>query len=91
MKLSALAVRLEKPFKVLICRYWHCDSKIFIERRISFADLGREGIFSLARVESLGVFLELDASAIVLLRVVHWSRVFHPPRHGFFVGRDLQL
>jgi hypothetical protein len=41
VKLSALAMRLEKPFRVLICRYWHCDSKIFIEGRISFAGLGR--------------------------------------------------
>jgi hypothetical protein len=70
VKLSALAVRLEEPFRVLICRYWHRDSKIFSERRISFTDLGREGIFSLARVESLGAFLELDASSTILLRVV---------------------
>jgi hypothetical protein len=57
VKLSALAGRLEKPLRIFICRYWHRDSKSFIEERTSFADLGRGGIFSLARVESLGVSL----------------------------------
>jgi hypothetical protein len=57
VKLSALAGSLEKPFRLFICRYWHRESKSFIEERISFADLGRGGIFSLARVESLGVSL----------------------------------
>jgi hypothetical protein len=53
VKLSALAVRLEKSSWLLICRYWQYDLEIFIEERISFADLVRSGIFSLALVESL--------------------------------------
>ena len=57
VKLSVLAERLEKPFQLFICRHWHCDSKNFIEERISFADLVRRGNFSLARVDSLGIFL----------------------------------
>jgi hypothetical protein len=61
VKLSVLVGRLEKPFRIFICRYWHLDSKSFIEERTSFADCGRQGIVSLARVESLGRFLELGA------------------------------
>jgi hypothetical protein len=34
VKLSILAGRLEKPFRLFICRYWHRDSKSFIEERI---------------------------------------------------------
>jgi hypothetical protein len=61
VKLSVLAGRLEKPFRIFICKYWHHDSKSFIEERTPFADCGRGGIVSLARVESLGRFLELGA------------------------------
>jgi hypothetical protein len=44
VRLSALAVDLEKPFRVLICRDWYLDSKNSIDGRISFAEERREGI-----------------------------------------------
>jgi len=45
VKPSALAVRLEKPFRIFICRYWHCDSRRFIEDWSPFPVWGREGVF----------------------------------------------
>jgi hypothetical protein len=37
VKLSALAVELENPFRVLICRDWYRDSKNFIVREFGVA------------------------------------------------------
>jgi hypothetical protein len=34
VRLSALAVDLEKPFRVLICKDWYLDSKNSIDGRI---------------------------------------------------------
>jgi hypothetical protein len=70
VKLSALAGRLEKPFRFLICRYWHCDFEKICWRRLSFSDLRRERAFFFGTWEGLGVFLELGASSFSLLRVV---------------------
>jgi hypothetical protein len=68
VKLSALAVRLEEPFRFLICRDWYRDSKNFIDESISLVDLARRGIFLLARVGGLIVFLSW-AHLLLLLSV----------------------
>jgi hypothetical protein len=46
VKLSVLAGRLEKPFRLFICRYWHCVFEEVYGRRLSFADLRRKRAFS---------------------------------------------
>jgi hypothetical protein len=89
VKLSVLAGRLEKPFRLFICRHWHCDSKNFIEERISFADLARRGHSSLARGKYWAFFLELDASSFSLLRVVSHGGDMHLPKSLPLAGRDL--
>jgi hypothetical protein len=56
VKLSAQAEELEKPFRVFICRHWHCDSRSCGR---NFLPFGREveGLFEasclLGRVQSL--------------------------------------
>jgi hypothetical protein len=39
VKPSVLAGRLEKPFKLFICRHWHCDSRGIYQRRNSISVL----------------------------------------------------
>jgi hypothetical protein len=62
VKLSALAVRLEEPFRFLICSDWHRDSKNFIDGSISIVDLGKKGHFSLGTSWWFDCLLELGAS-----------------------------
>jgi hypothetical protein len=64
VKLSVLAGRLEKPFRLFICRYWHCDSKRFIGEDF-ISDLKKRGHFFFGTWEVLGVFLELGASSFI--------------------------
>ena len=45
VKPSALAVRLEKPFRLLICRYWHCDLGRFIREELHLQIWTEKGIF----------------------------------------------
>jgi hypothetical protein len=66
VKLSALAVRLEKPFRLFICRHWHCDSKSFIEERISLQIWQERRHSSVARGRYWAFSLELGASSIYL-------------------------
>jgi hypothetical protein len=85
VKPSVLAGRLEKPFRLFICRYWHCVSKIFIGEDF-ISDLRREGIFLLARV-GVGIrSLELDAS--LLLAAYWYLGVEFPFPSVSLAGRD---
>jgi hypothetical protein len=70
VKLSALAVRLEKPFRFLICRYWHCDLGRFIREELHLQIWKEKGVF-FGTCEGWGVSFELGAFSINLLCVFH--------------------
>jgi hypothetical protein len=89
VKLSVLAGRLEKPFRLFICRYWHCVFEEIYWRRLSFSDLRRERAFFFGTWEVLGVFF------------LSWTRPPFPaacglldaefgifPSRGTLAGRD---
>jgi len=50
VKPSALAVRLEKPSRLFICRYCYCDFEEGHRRLITIFSWESEGVFPLARV-----------------------------------------
>jgi hypothetical protein len=102
VRLSALAVELEKPFRVSHLQgFGISDSKNFIGESISLVGLVRRTIFPLARVGGLGRFLE--AGRNYLLLAACWSLegrvslVVHFPclldaflgvgAHSLYVGR----
>jgi hypothetical protein len=76
VKLSALAVELEKPFRVLICRYWHCDPRRFIEEEFSISVWKNRGRF-LWHVWSVGRPFELGAFSSSLAVCFYWGRLLH--------------
>jgi hypothetical protein len=71
VKPSALAERLENPFRVLICRDWHRDLKHFTEEGILFAEVARRDIFSIGTSWGFDHLFELGATILLLLCVDH--------------------
>jgi hypothetical protein len=94
VKLSALAVRLEKPFRFFICRHWHFDSKIFIEGGILFADLGGEVDFGCVATFP-GVWRPsyslLDRVSSTWANLLAVGRISLLRQRCFPVGRDFWL
>jgi hypothetical protein len=90
VKLSALAVRLEKPFWLFICRHWHCDSRGTYRRRnfISVCEEGRQ--FSLARVEGWAFSLSWANSSSFCCIFPLNTECFIPPSLGITVGRVIE-